>query len=462
MHLRACPPLLLTLLAGLPCRAVAQRTGAVPTAPAVTVDTLSQEIRGIPSMPDLVFSATIVRERERKAAPGASVLERRSDVHQRSSDDPTTTRTRERTLVDANSLALVSSTQRMEQPGGALIMSAQRDVIGGRLRSIVTSRGRTDTTWVALPAGTPLLTSYEDVLLRGGGMPPRGLTAQVFVPAPPYHLRVTVDSTGAAATDGLVPVWAHTDSAGTVVSSIQAWLDLSRHAIARVQYRLASGMTTTTTNLSLRAGGARAAAAVVRTRGAPTAEELALAGRYALTGEREMASEIVLRPDGRFAYALAYGALDEEGGGRWWLADGGVVLQSDGTPHDASVLLKDASGMSGDSIVILVADTSGAPVHGIEVDVVQPRTGTSFARTQRGRHVVHYAKGDAPTEISVGYDVVDFMVRFPIAGKPKGTYRFVFDRGDLGRYRFEAARLAMDGDALVLVRNGHRMRYRRR
>jgi hypothetical protein len=50
----------------------------------------------------------------------------------------------------------------------------------------------------------------------------------------------------------------------------------------------------------------------------------ALAGHYWLRGVMEVGSELELRADGRFAYMLAYGALDELASG-CWSREGDVV-----------------------------------------------------------------------------------------------------------------------------------------
>ena len=45
--------------------------------------------------------------------------------------------------------------------------------------------------------------------------------------------------------------------------------------------------------------------------------DASLAGHYYLSGVMEVGSELLLRPDGRFDYMLAYGALDEIASGCW-------------------------------------------------------------------------------------------------------------------------------------------------
>ncbi len=58
------------------------------------------------------------------------------------------------------------------------------------------------------------------------------------------------------------------------------------------------------------------------------------AGLYEIN-QMEMAGGLELRPDGRFRYALDYGAVSEESEGRWTFEDGTVVLTTDPMPPKA-------------------------------------------------------------------------------------------------------------------------------
>lgn len=42
-----------------------------------------------------------------------------------------------------------------------------------------------------------------------------------------------------------------------------------------------------------------------------------LEGHYVLSGQMEVGSQILLRPDGQFEFMLAYGAVDQYGSGCW-------------------------------------------------------------------------------------------------------------------------------------------------
>ncbi len=54
----------------------------------------------------------------------------------------------------------------------------------------------------------------------------------------------------------------------------------------------------------------------------------ALAGRYYLSGVMETGSELLLRPDGSFAWFLRHGAVDQVAEGGWQIAGDAVVLDA--------------------------------------------------------------------------------------------------------------------------------------
>lgn len=64
-----------------------------------------------------------------------------------------------------------------------------------------------------------------------------------------------------------------------------------------------------------------------------------LPGRYAMGRETEVASQIVLRADGRFSYQMVYGADEQAAQGRWSVLDGELLLQGEGASPDAPFAL---------------------------------------------------------------------------------------------------------------------------
>lgn len=55
-----------------------------------------------------------------------------------------------------------------------------------------------------------------------------------------------------------------------------------------------------------------------------------LAGLYQLEGEMEVGAELYLAPDGRFQFALAYGAVDQFGQGCWSVKGEVLTLMQQG------------------------------------------------------------------------------------------------------------------------------------
>ena len=64
---------------------------------------------------------------------------------------------------------------------------------------------------------------------------------------------------------------------------------------------------------------------------APAASASSVAGLYEID-QMEMGGGLELKPDGRFRYALEYGAVSERGEGKWAFANGRVELTSDPMP----------------------------------------------------------------------------------------------------------------------------------
>src|SRR4051794_35389047 len=80
--------------------------------------------------------------------------------------------------------------------------------------------------------------------------------------------------------------------------------------------------------------------------GPAAAQPASLVGTYD-GGEMERAGGLELRADGRFNYALSYGALDEEAAGRWTLSGDRVLLTSNPVTAPRFVLVSRGRGSGG-------------------------------------------------------------------------------------------------------------------
>src|SRR6201996_5698567 len=79
----------------------------------------------------------------------------------------------------------------------------------------------------------------------------------------------------------------------------------------------------------------------------PDARGEDVAGHYILRGVMEVGSELLLKSDGSFEYALAYGAADYWAKGTWRHEDNRVVLNSAGRKEAPFRLLRSEAGKPG-------------------------------------------------------------------------------------------------------------------
>src|SRR5437868_116655 len=89
-----------------------------------------------------------------------------------------------------------------------------------------------------------------------------------------------------------------------------------------------------------------AAIALLVATAATFAAPASLVGRYD-GGQMEIAAGLELKADGRFRYALSYGALDEEAAGRWQVSGDRVFLTSDPVVAPRFVLVSQGRGADG-------------------------------------------------------------------------------------------------------------------
>ena len=129
------------------------------------------------------------------------------------------------------------------------------------------------------------------------------------------------------------------------------------------------------------------------------------AGVYTLTGEREVASQLTLKPDGTFEYMLVYGAADFQSQGKWRVDEDSVVLDAK-TSDTPPVRLTSSRFIKVPAIRVWVKAANGQGVPNIDVFL-----GDESARTD--------AQGAAmfqPTETrEVRFEVPVYMYQ----GKPR-------------------------------------------
>ncbi|ARS28012.1 hypothetical protein [Sphingomonas sp. KC8] len=197
--------------------------------------------------------------------------------------------------------------------------------------------------------------------------------------------------------------------------------------------------------------------------GTVPADMAAVAGRY--DGSRmEMGAELELAPDGRFQYALAYGALDEVATGRWRVADGAVILDSDPVRAPAYRFIDRGTEKSGRIVARLIVPKGMEPQY---FSFVLLRAGDRPIERQvgyGGNTELAYDPAYPPTEIRLMLPIYDLISpAFPLdLAKAGRRIEVAFTPNDLGRVAFADTHLPIVKDGLRFERFGATILFRKR
>jgi hypothetical protein len=191
-----------------------------------------------------------------------------------------------------------------------------------------------------------------------------------------------------------------------------------------------------------------------------SAEARDLAGRYRLSEGPDAAGMLELTRDGRFAYALAVGALDEEARGRWVRRGEQACLTTEPTPKPPE--FKRLAPRRNQRATVLVEGEGGRGIAGVDLivgfDAGEPVTGY----TQEYGWSLPEDERRTPRWVGLAEPIHRFASpRLPLAPKDKGRLRAVIIANDLGVVDFRDACLEAQGDSFVLRRTEGEMRFRR-
>lgn len=177
--------------------------------------------------------------------------------------------------------------------------------------------------------------------------------------------------------------------------------------------------------------------------------------------QTEMAVRLVLRPDGRFAYALSYGALDEQAQGRWVEADGKLLLTTEPKPKPPRFAVVSDKPAADGSIHVALSDP----------DLLQGSSLT-MAVTYEGASAPAFVEVDEDGRLPVppGKTVAALVPDLPVFEQPLPAYAltpgghsivFRFEPNDLGIAALDKEPLGIDGDVLVMQRHGRTILFRK-
>lgn len=202
-----------------------------------------------------------------------------------------------------------------------------------------------------------------------------------------------------------------------------------------------------------------------RNKAADAALQATLPGHYYLSGVTEVGAEILLRPNGKFEYSLAYGAVDEYAKGEWTVWNQQVIFRSQESQRKAASLQPSTDAVpvtlpqgqllvdlrhGGESIAGLnVVALGEAPIK------VHGETGEQGWRTPFSGPVRH---------IAVSHPEIDrgrwMVYAVPMADALRGSFQLDFDPPIAATKGFNAT-LVVEDDTLTLQREGRTMRFER-
>ncbi len=175
------------------------------------------------------------------------------------------------------------------------------------------------------------------------------------------------------------------------------------------------------------------------------------AGLYE-THQMEVAAALELKPNGRFRFALSYGAVDEEGEGDW-IADAKTVrLTSDPMPKAPTFeLVRDDPAPKGELRLVL-DDPRIEWSHSLQ----------ALAQAQSGEVFEISADDSGHVDLTGKRPIKAIAPEMPVYGATGQVFALSPDRGhtlvfrfhpnDLGRARFNGQSLRRDGADLLLTR----------
>lgn len=203
--------------------------------------------------------------------------------------------------------------------------------------------------------------------------------------------------------------------------------------------------------------GAWAAIALVAAAAQPASP---LAGDYD-GGQTEMAARLRLSPDGRFQFALSYGALDEIAKGSWREVNGAVRLTTEPAPKaPAFTVVSDTPAPDG-SLSVALADPD--LLQGSPLTLV-----VTYADSSEPSFVDADEDGRVPVE--PGRIVTAIVPDMPVFPIPPVAYKlspgghrivFRFDMNDFGIAGFADEPLAIENGELLMRRHDRLIRFRR-
>jgi hypothetical protein len=188
-----------------------------------------------------------------------------------------------------------------------------------------------------------------------------------------------------------------------------------------------------------------------------------LVGRYRLEGDHDAAGELVLRRDGQFEYALAYGALDEHADGHWVRHGNVLTLVTLPKPVPPVFQLGPRGTPAPDSPTLRVTWPDGRGVAGVDFRIGFDAGDPIVAYTQEDGWNLPPDEHRTARWIELAEPIYGIRsARYPIDNATSGTLNFVIVPNDIGVVDFSAMVVDVLPAQLIIHRGSGEMRFVRK
>jgi hypothetical protein len=186
------------------------------------------------------------------------------------------------------------------------------------------------------------------------------------------------------------------------------------------------------------------------------------AGHYRLTGEQDVVSELLIKPDGHFSYGLIAGALDEKAEGRWRREGDSIFLTTEPRPVPAAFSAGEATRSDAAPLTLRVVWPDGRGVAGTDLRVGFAEGDPVEDYTQEDGWALSADERRIPVWVELSLHMFGLpATRFPIDVGRANSLTFLLTPNDLGTFDFQDMRADLAPGRLVLQRGEARLVYLR-
>jgi hypothetical protein len=190
------------------------------------------------------------------------------------------------------------------------------------------------------------------------------------------------------------------------------------------------------------------------------AVETNVAGHYSLHDGPDIASELILRPDGKFEYFLMAGSLDEQSQGTWHVDGDALRLRTTPKPVSAVFAVGPTTSTKDSALVLHVTNPAGGGIASVHFtlgfDTGEPVRGY----TQDYGWSLDAAEKRRPSWIDLSVPIYNLRSpRFPIDITKGNELTFILTPNDLGTIDFTDMQIDIQPHRLIMHRDGGLMAF---